>query len=368
METGNQVKSIVYLTVNTVNNKIYVGIHITNKPFEFDGYYGNGITGTSCYHFKHPKTLFQRACKKYGLNVFRRYTLFVYDTYEEAQEMERQIVTEEFVNRPDTYNIALGGGAGRVPEAEIPICQYDLQGKFIQKFRSKNEAARQVGCNIMSIISAELAKGVCQNFYWSQLEVPILDITNYIEPIKEIYIYNLDGTYLMALPNKAACAKKFGVNLSCINRAVDNGYKSAGHYFSYEKVDKFIPVKKKRTISKEYSQYTLEGNYIQTLSVQDVKKLLGKDAYKLPSALKEHYSCGGFLWSKEKADSIKPLKAERKKKIAQYDLNGNLIKIWDSYRECAEQFHNLRYVLKGARNQTKGYCFRYIDNNLKDIV
>lgn len=245
METGNQVKSIVYLTVNTVNNKIYVGIHITNKPFEFDGYYGNGITGTSCYHFKHPKTLFQRACKKYGLNAFRRYTLFVYDTYEEAQEMERQIVTEEFVNRSDTYNIALGGGAGRVPEAEMPICQYDLQGKFIQKFRSKNEAARQVGCNIMSIIYAELAKGVCQNFYWSQLEVPILDITSYIEPIKEVHIYNLDGTYFMTLPNKAACAKKFGVNLSCINRAVDNGYKSADHYFSYEKVDKFIPVKKK---------------------------------------------------------------------------------------------------------------------------
>lgn len=46
---GNNLKSILYLTVNTVNNKIYVGIHITNKPFEFDGYYGNGITGTSSY-------------------------------------------------------------------------------------------------------------------------------------------------------------------------------------------------------------------------------------------------------------------------------------------------------------------------------
>ena len=368
METGNQIKSIVYLTVNTVNNKIYVGIHITNKPFEFDGYYGNGITGTSCHPFKYPKTLFQRACKKYGLKAFHRYTLFVYDTYEEAQEMERQIVTEEFVNRPDTYNIALGGGAGRVPEAEIPICQYDLQGKFIQKFRSKNEAARQVGCSIMSIICAELTNGVCKDSYWSQLEVPILDITNYIKTIKEVYIYNLDGTYLMTLPNKAACAKKFGVNLSCINRAVDNGCKSANHYFSYEKVDKFSPVKKKRTRATVYYQYALTGEYLQELTLEETKKVLDKEYSKLQNALREHYSCGGFLWSKEKTDFIKPLKAERNKKIAQYDLDGNLIKIWDSYRECAEQFHNLRYVLKGARNQTKGYCFRYIDNNLKDIV
>ena len=39
IEMGNNLKSILYLTVNTVNNKIYIGIHITNKPYEFDGYY-----------------------------------------------------------------------------------------------------------------------------------------------------------------------------------------------------------------------------------------------------------------------------------------------------------------------------------------
>lgn len=45
----NNLKSILYMTVNTVNNKIYVGIHITNKPYEFDSYYGCGITGTQSY-------------------------------------------------------------------------------------------------------------------------------------------------------------------------------------------------------------------------------------------------------------------------------------------------------------------------------
>ena len=28
----NSLKSIVYVTVNTVNNKIYIGVHITETP------------------------------------------------------------------------------------------------------------------------------------------------------------------------------------------------------------------------------------------------------------------------------------------------------------------------------------------------
>lgn len=34
--------NIVYQTVNTVNKKIYIGIHQTAN-LEFDGYIGNGI-------------------------------------------------------------------------------------------------------------------------------------------------------------------------------------------------------------------------------------------------------------------------------------------------------------------------------------
>ena len=33
---------IVYLTLNKVNNKLYIGVHQTNE-LEFDGYLGNGI-------------------------------------------------------------------------------------------------------------------------------------------------------------------------------------------------------------------------------------------------------------------------------------------------------------------------------------
>lgn len=36
------VKYIVYLTINTVNKMIYVGIHATENPLGFDQYLGCG--------------------------------------------------------------------------------------------------------------------------------------------------------------------------------------------------------------------------------------------------------------------------------------------------------------------------------------
>ena len=94
-ETENMMH-IVYETRNVDDGKIYVGYHQT-KDLD-DGYLGSG---------KHLK----RAVKKHGPERFERRILSTHETREEALAEEAKIVDEEFVSRPDTYNIALGGGA-----------------------------------------------------------------------------------------------------------------------------------------------------------------------------------------------------------------------------------------------------------------
>lgn len=85
---------IVYLIINKVNNKNYVGVHSTYDLD--DGYFGSG------------KAL-KNSIKKHGKNNFEKVILHYCLTREEAFEIERIIVNEIFIKRQDTYNSTCGG-------------------------------------------------------------------------------------------------------------------------------------------------------------------------------------------------------------------------------------------------------------------
>lgn len=104
---GTILQYIVYKTTNTINNKIYIGVHAT-KTLEFDGYIGNGIYKNKLSRLKNPKTPFQKAVLKYGINSFSRCTLKTFDNLQDALDLERWLVDENFIKRDDTYNIVLG--------------------------------------------------------------------------------------------------------------------------------------------------------------------------------------------------------------------------------------------------------------------
>lgn len=87
----------IYKITNLVNNKIYVGKHQTSNLN--DAYMGSG------------KSL-KRAITKYGIENFHKEILFVFETEQEMNLKESEIVTSEFVSRQDTYNLCEGGNGG----------------------------------------------------------------------------------------------------------------------------------------------------------------------------------------------------------------------------------------------------------------
>jgi hypothetical protein len=88
---------LVYQIENKVNNKIYVGAHITSDIN--DGYMGSG-------------KLLSRAIKKYGIENFEKTILYVFESADAMFDKEAEIVNEAFVQRSDTYNIKRGGYGG----------------------------------------------------------------------------------------------------------------------------------------------------------------------------------------------------------------------------------------------------------------
>jgi hypothetical protein len=88
---------IVYETKNLVNGKLYRGAHKTNDLS--DGYLGSG------------KAL-ANAIEKYGIHSFTRRILESCSSVEEMYAVEEQLVDREWIARPDTYNLVVGGTGG----------------------------------------------------------------------------------------------------------------------------------------------------------------------------------------------------------------------------------------------------------------
>lgn len=88
---------IIYKTTNLKTGSFYIGKHRTDDLN--DGYLGSGI-------------LLKRAIGKYGVDAFEREILFVCSDEEAMNLMEQQLVTEELLNNPKCYNLAIGGQGG----------------------------------------------------------------------------------------------------------------------------------------------------------------------------------------------------------------------------------------------------------------
>ena len=87
----------VYKITNLLDGRIYIGKHETYNLN--DSYMGSGKD-------------ISIDKKKYGLENFKKEILFIFDSEEEMNQKEAELVTEDFCLREDTYNICPGGKGG----------------------------------------------------------------------------------------------------------------------------------------------------------------------------------------------------------------------------------------------------------------
>lgn len=85
---------LIYCIANKMNGKIYIGKHTTKDPY--DKYMGSG-------------KLIIQAIKKYGIENFTKEILYCFTNEIDAFLKEEELVTLEFIDRSDTYNMVVGG-------------------------------------------------------------------------------------------------------------------------------------------------------------------------------------------------------------------------------------------------------------------
>ena len=232
-------KYIVYKTINKINNKIYIGVHKTENPEIFDGYLGNGVYVQRPSSYSNPKTHFQFAIKKYGVENFIRTVVKVFDVENDAYKLESELVNEEFIKREDTYNLVPGGRD--VSQFMVKVYMYDIEGNFEMEFESLVAAAK------------------------------------YLSPTAT------GGGHLP--------------------RAIKRRHQFLGHQFSYEKFDNIGPIKAMKNrlhVEKAYSggkvgKFDEYGNLLETFdTMTDCVKAGYKNAKQV--ALGKRKLCMGFVF------------------------------------------------------------------------
>lgn len=307
-----ELKYIFYITVNSINGKFYFGVHRTN-PQVFDGYIGCGIARQS------QATLdiaFHRAVKKYGYDNFKRTTIKVFDTKEEAYEFEKLIVTPTLLKSKQCYNTTIGGIGGGNEIQKKTVYQFDLNGNFIRSYKSARDAAMAVSPDNQDTIRASI-KNCC----------------------------------------------------------LGTSYSSCGFFWSYykefiKKEDYQNNINRRKN---KIAQYTLSGKFLRYYdNITEARNATG--LRNLYSSIRGGCSIGGFQWRYYTGDDsdIPPFKSTvtmyRTKPIICTDSNG-IETEYASIKKCIEinpEFSSkgIKNVIRGINKTHKGYKFRWKDEDI----
>lgn len=361
-----QWKYIVYETTNLINNKIYIGLHKTEDPNVFDGYIGNGIYITQPYTYQYAKTAFQYAVKKYGPSNFKRKTLAIFNTLEEASTLEAELVNEKFLERNDVYNMVLGGINGYFKSKEIEVHQYDSKGNYMCTYKSFAEAAFQLGCDYTLISYAVRKKAKAKNSYWNTDKVDKIDLSKYNKGDNHqipIYIYLKTGEFYKEFKNQTQAAKYLNVSTVAIksSRILGTCIKNE-YYASSIEADGYDKARKTYIENRAVYKYSKEGKFIKGYSSQKEAELENPNVNITKSIRLKKSDELGNIWGLEELENYNvPKKRNQKRKVGKYDLQGNLVQIYNSATQAEkENGTSVWKVLNGTNRTHKQHIYKYL--------
>ena len=191
----------IYKITNKVNGKMYIGQHQTENLD--DGYLGSG-------------DVIKRAVKKYGKESFTKEWLEFAENPEDLNYLERTYVNEEWLARPDVYNISLGGD------------QMSLTASIVEKIREKAKGRRHTD-EWKREMSKRLS-GANNPFYGKRHTAAtrnrlkcaalIRDNTHLCIPVS---VVDLDGNVIDTMKSRQDVSLKYNVSKASVSKSLKTG-------------------------------------------------------------------------------------------------------------------------------------------------
>lgn len=188
---------------------------------------------------------------------------------------------------------------------------------------------------------------------------------------KPVHQYSLAGEFIKSYDSILTAATSLNLAAGSIVKVCKGQLKSCGNFiWSYKKQDHAVPISRGSN-AKKILQYDLTGKLINIFnSIDQAALFLGQKSYKssICSCCKHRLkSCYDYVWRYENDPFSYQLDNLYTRPVSQYDLNGNLIKVWNSgadiYRSLGISKGNIYACCRGKRLTAGGYIWKYFEES-----
>ena len=353
----------IYLVTNLINGKKYVGQ--TTRTIEKrwkEHQEGAFISRLDFYFYK--------ALRKYGIENFE---------IKEIEQCSNELLDEKeieyieyyksFYIYRQGYNLTRGGKGGSKINRNGII-------KLWNQGYSAIEIARQFNVYIRGVTDTLKAIGIAQEEIYHRSQVYAQRYR-----LKKIYQYDYQGRLMNIYEDLNDMVDKTGYSRDYIGAACNHKYATAnGYLWKYEDDDtlledmiKNIPPDQNHPVL----QYNKEGILIREYkSLSEAERENNFSKGFLNKVIKEAgHTAGDCFWI-EKNDpaftieqhlnAFKNRYIDRKRRIAQYDLNGNFIREYESVTDAAKQLGKessraaINRVINGKQKTSCGYIWKLV--------
>jgi len=345
-----QINSGIYQIKNLINNKIYIGSAIDLKRRKND-HFRNLIDD------KHKNIYLQTSFNKHGEQNFEFSVIEYIENTEILLEREQYYINKFFDNCNNCYNMCptAGNTLGRKHREEI------------RKKMSKNRKGKGIG--------RKLTKEEIEKLKEFQKFI------NYTKLFgKKVCQYDINtGELLKMFDSISLASQEINGNVPSIVRCCKGGRKSyKGYIWRYEneniiKIDNVNDYMKDKSI-REVCKYDMKtGDLIKTYDNMTIageeNNLNITNIYGCCVGVQK--TCGSYIW-KYKSDNIDKIynlqdyvRIHYTKKVCQYDLNGKLIKIWNSLLEVSNyyktSYNSISNCCNGKSKTSIGYKWKFFN-------